>query len=700
MRTKNRGLTYLRRSTTKQEISLSRQLDWATGAARANDVTLIASETDLSHMLSHRLHRYEAIRLDDGVSGSDLSRPGFVALIDDALKDRAISHVFFYKRDRFARPDDALKAAQIEKQLRLAGITLVHSDGIAGPLRRGEQDLVRDLEPLLAYYQGGEELRKHAERVLDFQQKLAADGYRVGGNAPYGFVRALVDSAGRVLEELPRGKTVRQAGCHVRAIPKFLDKVAIWLQILEWKEQGWGVKRIAKTLNDRGIPSPDAGRTRTDHGVKHLVSGQWSHNTVSELCKNPIFIGVQQYGKRSEGKIRRLGTDGARYLDEGKDCSSEGRPRTVINDPELRIRTQVGEPQFDAKRWGQIQDQMRDRGQSQRNVPRAKDPARYPLSCRLVDLTDGCGSVFYGRMAQKRPVYTCSRYMRSEGAECASNQVDAEAMLRFTLKTLKQFVEVQGHREKLRRKLLERARREAREPRIDPRATELARLRSRQSELRFNVETIEFRMARERNDELYAALARQFEAERAALEDANRAIERHAAEERNTTSCDPEEQADSALKLLDDVLRISMDPAARAGVNPLLKQLNLRIGLRFQPAIKGRKRKVQRLLCGQLVLGNASLPVPLFAKNGVADDLQDSCCSNERATAAGKVGRMQAGNNAAANGLVHRTATEKTAEGMVSSATSGQSGQTTLGQPNDSQSEGISITKVSRGDWI
>lgn len=47
---------------------------------------------------------------------------------------------------------------------------------------------------------------------------------------------------------------------------------------------------------------------------------------------------------------------------------------------------------------------------------------------------------------------TCGRR-----AECASNQVDAEAILRFTLLPLKQFVDLHSRRDKLRQKLLERA---------------------------------------------------------------------------------------------------------------------------------------------------------------------------------------------------------------------------------------------------
>ncbi len=305
-RAKNRGLVYARRSTDKQEISLPSQIEWAAAAAARQGVTLDAAVTDLTHMQPLHLHSYKDIRLDDGISGSDLTRPGFLAVSRDALGDKTVSHVFIYKRDRFARPNDAMQAAQLEKQLLMAGITLVFSDTVSAPIRLGDQSIMRDMELLLAYYQGGEELRKHAERVLGFQKTLAQGGYRVGGNPPYGFVRVLVDASGNVLEELPPGKTVRQPGCHVRAMPKDVQKLAVWLHILEYKERGWGCKRIAKQLNDLGIPSPDAGRTRTDHGVKHKVSGKWSPNTVAELCRNPIILGVQQYGKRSEGKIRRL----------------------------------------------------------------------------------------------------------------------------------------------------------------------------------------------------------------------------------------------------------------------------------------------------------------------------------------------------------------------------------------------------------
>jgi hypothetical protein len=462
-----------------------------------------------------------------------------------------------------------MEAAMFEKSIRLRGITIVHSDGVSLPIRRGAQNILCDFELLLPYYQGGEEIRKLAERVLGFQEKLAQDGYRVGGNAPYGFVRVLLDADGRILDELPRGRTVRQAGCHVRAIPKEPDKIATWLQILEWKDAGLGFKRIAKRLDELGIPSPDHGRIRTDHGVRHRVSGKWHPNTVAELCRNPLIIGTQEYGKRSEGRIRRRGVDGPRLLEDGRDCSPEGQPHVIINEKNLRIQRDVGNGQFDRERWQEIQEKTDSRGQNQRGIPRAKDPSRYPLACRLVDLTENCGSILYGRTNQSRPMYTCGRYMKTSGAECRSNQVDAEAMLRFTLNTLNQLVHRNGRRDKLRQKLVERARRDALVPTIDPRAAQLAMLIRRRDDLQTQRTTIEYRMARERDDSLYAALARQFQAAESEYIAVETMIRDQSAAQSAAHVRSPEVEVDAAMALLDDLDRITTDQNARAEINSL-----------------------------------------------------------------------------------------------------------------------------------
>ena len=176
-RKKSLGLTLLRRSSERQELSLSMQLGWAIKAAEGMGVVLDARLTDIEHMQAQRLSEHKSIYLDDSISGANLGRPGFQAMVERAISDKRVSHVFIYKRDRFARPEEASAMVQLENQLRRKGITLVFNDKLAKPLDHGEIDQAGDVIALLEYHQSGEFLNVLAERVIAAQQLLASGGY-------------------------------------------------------------------------------------------------------------------------------------------------------------------------------------------------------------------------------------------------------------------------------------------------------------------------------------------------------------------------------------------------------------------------------------------------------------------------------------------------------------------------------------------
>src|SRR5207247_6456447 len=108
-----------------------------------------------------------------------------VALNKDAVANSAYSHILVHKRDRYARPEDAVDMVAREKKLLLAGITIVFTDSIVEPMERGRQYPERELAMLLGYYESGAFLIKLAERVLEKQRLLACEGFRTGGTAPY-----------------------------------------------------------------------------------------------------------------------------------------------------------------------------------------------------------------------------------------------------------------------------------------------------------------------------------------------------------------------------------------------------------------------------------------------------------------------------------------------------------------------------------
>ena len=153
--------------------------------------------------------------------------------------------------------------------------------------------------------------------------------------------------------------------------------------MLEWcRQQEWGPKRIARKLNDLGIPSPDAGRTRSEQGRKHRVSGIWNASTVRALLRNTSVIGVQRYGLQSEGHHRRLGENGPRLLEDHD--QQDDKPKVVYNPEELIIRSSL--PGFDPlvrpDDFTAAQNVLNERGKHQRGISKTKDPGDGPIQRR------------------------------------------------------------------------------------------------------------------------------------------------------------------------------------------------------------------------------------------------------------------------------------------------------------------------------
>ena len=99
----------------------------------------------------------------------------------------------------------------------------------------------------------------------------------------------------------------------------------------------------------------------------------------------------------------------------------------------------------DASTWDALQPKGRTQEEGRRAGGRKpNNPDRYPLSTRIIDLTDGCGSTLHGRKSGERLIYGCGRYVNSGGAECHHNTVDADAMLKHVLDALVECVTKAG----------------------------------------------------------------------------------------------------------------------------------------------------------------------------------------------------------------------------------------------------------------
>ena len=197
------------------------QLGWAIREAATRGVRLDAAPADLDHMVARRRVAYKHLFLDNGATGRTWPGPGSTAFRkggDDP--NPAVSHLFIHLSDRFARPELVRQAMALETELLHAGLTVVFSNRVSEPRTCGPNYFPQDMLLLYEYTENGQFLQKLAIRVLQTQTRLAAQGYRTGGKAPYGFTRVLVDAAGAEVQELRDGMTARLDGCRVALEPR------------------------------------------------------------------------------------------------------------------------------------------------------------------------------------------------------------------------------------------------------------------------------------------------------------------------------------------------------------------------------------------------------------------------------------------------------------------------------------------------
>lgn len=600
----NRGLVIIRRSTDQQDESLKTQLQWAHDRARELGVMLDADAADESVLIQGKRHRYRDICCDNAVGGDILDRPGFKALEQEALSNPAISHVFAFDRSRLARPESLGLMLDFEHRFLKQGITFVFKDRIVRDDNTSD-GTVRELEAMLQYGKNHQDLVNLARYMLVSQKGLAAEGFTIGGTPPYGFCRVLYDTrTGKMVEKIPAGKSVTQSGCHVVWLPDsdHPERITTWIKILGWRESGLGAKKIARMLNELDLPSPNAGQVRNRANGESHVQEFWTAGSVNALLKNPLITGVLTYGRRSEGKKLRWSPNpnGYRTL-EAQDYRLSGKPRTVVNDPASIITHEAHfPPLFDKQRWDSIQLLGAERSKSQRGVRRSPTPDRYPLSCRVFDLTEDTPRPMYGRFREDHAVYFCSTNVSAKNAP-RYHEVDGEALFRYATKRLKFEYGLFGLREELYRRLLARAQRDqAQTPHTAaPTRKNLERkLRDIEGKIRQTGKNIplitnpelvkvceqEFTLLQQERDRIKADLIR---------------LESQPSQPRTA-----EMAAEQALQFLDTLERISNDPSARIEAAGLFNKLNFRTGLYFKPVILGKKRLVNQLAAGVFTLGD------------------------------------------------------------------------------------------------
>lgn len=133
----------------------------------------------------------------------------------------------------------------------------------------------------IRFWQNEGESKKTSMRVKDAQVEMIKAGKFVGGKAPYGY--RLVDSGmisnhGRLLKKLEISE--KEAAVVRKIYSLYIHK-------------GYGYEKIAKELNEEGIPA--------------VTTDKWKNGTICSILKNPVYMGYYAIHRREKGKnFRRL----------------------------------------------------------------------------------------------------------------------------------------------------------------------------------------------------------------------------------------------------------------------------------------------------------------------------------------------------------------------------------------------------------
>jgi hypothetical protein len=469
--------------------------------------------------------------------------------------------------------------------------------------RGGETDLAEQLVGVIDYHASGRFRRELAEKLIHAKIRLAASGFSIGGEPPYGFRRWQCAEDGSPRRELEDHEVVKLPGHHVVWLPTATDELGVVRRILGLIETT-PAARIARLLNEEGTPSPNAGRVRTRGGVRVEASGQWTQNTVRNIATHPLLVGECEYGKRSEGDQRRLTKDGPRALGEG-DYHPDGTLRTVANPADQVIRTPAkSEPVTTPEQFDRIRGVVELRGRHLKGKARTQGAAPNPLGGRIYDL--GCGWLMYRYAKRKKWCYGCGLYQNSEARCCRHNVVPGETATRFVLACLRQRLLSPPTLAKLKARLHELASAEQGE---DPAKRELESDRADLAALRRKIEKAGENMALAESGEEWAAMAsafRKWKDQKSTLE------QRIAACRPASPRIDPQRQVEAALGVLDRMVQsVAAGDASWPAVGDVFTQTNAKLYLWFAEVEKGRKT-FNVPAGGVVTFGSTPPPGPLY----------------------------------------------------------------------------------------
>jgi len=150
-----------------------------------------------------------------------------------------------------------------------------------------EDDLIHYLHVNIERYRAASYSRELSGKVFKGCAKIAQQGFRAGGPAPYALQRLLLDEQRNPVQFLSVGQRKSIQNQRVTLAAGDTKRIKIVQRIFtEFVDQDRTPSEIAEGLNSDGIPSP-GGKT-------------WSSSAVRTVLSNELYVGTMVYNKTQQ----------------------------------------------------------------------------------------------------------------------------------------------------------------------------------------------------------------------------------------------------------------------------------------------------------------------------------------------------------------------------------------------------------------
>ncbi len=327
-------------------------------------------------------HSHTVVRefTDEAETGRTAKRPVFQEMISLARRKAApFQAILVWKLSRFARNrEDSILYKSL---LRRHGVQVI---SINEPIEHSPTGAMMEgiIEVLDEFYSSN-----LAQEVTRGMREAVSRGFWVQSSTPFGYQRVHVKDGAKTRAKLSPDPATS---------PTVRDIFAL-------AESGIGVKEIAKTLNDRGFPSPRGKR--------------WGKSRVHAILTNPVYVGTLEWGV-------------------------SGRYHREANLPVLRIEGAVP-ALVDQAIFARVEASMKSR------APAKVHPRRVGSAYLLsgIAFCGNCGAMLGGQSAKsgRFHYYVCGTASRTGKSGCFAKSVPQPVLEKAVVQQVRQIILREEH---------------------------------------------------------------------------------------------------------------------------------------------------------------------------------------------------------------------------------------------------------------